>query len=63
MRAGYYDDVVTDVRKDRVMTAQEARELTMIERARRETGQTMSADQAIEWYEAWRADREAAETE
>ena len=38
-RPGCYDDVVTDVRNGRVMSAQEARELTMIERARRETGQ------------------------
>ena len=39
----------------------EARALTMIERARRETGRTMSADEAIRWYEGWRAEREAAE--
>jgi hypothetical protein len=54
---------VTDVRNDRVMSAREARELTMIERARQETGRTMTAEQAISWYEAWRAEREAADAE
>lgn len=44
------------------MSAQQARELTMVERARRETGQTMTPEEAIEWYEAWRAEREAAGT-
>lgn len=59
----WYAQVMTDVRNDRVMSAQEARELTMIERARRETGQTMTADEAIRWYEGWRAAREAADAE
>jgi hypothetical protein len=54
---------MTDVRNDRVMSAEEARGLTMIERARRETGRTMSADEAIRWYEGWRAEREAAAAE
>lgn len=35
----------------------------MIERARRETGRTMTADQAISWYKAWQAEREAADAE
>ena len=43
------------------MGAEEARSLTMIERARRETGRTMSADEAIRWHEGWRAEREGAE--
>jgi hypothetical protein len=54
---------MTDTCNDRVMSAREARELTMIERARRETGQEMAADEAIRWYEGWRAEREAAEAE
>ena len=31
----------------------------MIERARYETGQVMTAEEAIRWYEGWRAEREA----
>ena len=61
--ATWYDHWATDVQNDRVMSAQEARELTMIERARHETGRTMSAAEAIEWYEGWRAEREAADAE
>ena len=45
------------------MSAREARELTMMDRARRETGQTMTAAEAIQWYEAWRAEREETDAE
>jgi len=45
------------------MSAREARELTMIERAGRETGRVMTAEEVIRWYEGWRAEREAADTE
>jgi len=45
------------------MSAEKARALTMIERARHETDRKMSADEAIRWYEGWRAEREAADTE